>query len=174
MRKAIPLAHDNDNHYHYPMMQDKGETKVFRSYLTERGLKMTAARLSVLRAFLGLERHVRAEEILEAARLLDPGIGQATVFRTIKLLEEAGLAREALRDDGARRYEHAWRHEHHDHLVCRDCGAVIEFVDPSIERAQESIYRKYGFTSSGHRLELIGICPECSRAVQGAQRRARP
>jgi len=125
---------------------------------------MTAPREMVLRAFLGLERHVSAEEIFAEARRLDASIGQATVFRTIKLLADAGLAREAYRDDGTRQFEHAYRHEHHDHLVCVSCGVIVEFVDPAIERAQETIYRAHGFESVQHHLELRGTCPACKKA----------
>lgn len=138
------------------------ERAILEGYLKSRGLKMTKARDTVLAAFLGLESHVSADAVYEAARLIDPGIGQATVFRTIKLLSDSGLAREACRDDGARRYEHAYNHAHHDHLTCVRCGAVVEFIDPEIERAQESVYSRYGFMSSGHRLELYGLCPQCS------------
>jgi len=138
------------------------ERTILERYLRSRGLKMTQARETVLTAFLGLESHVSADAVYEAARRLDPGIGQATVFRTIKLLADAGLAREACRDDGARRYEHAYNHAHHDHLTCVECGAIVEFVDADIERAQEAVYRRYGFASSGHRLELYGLCPDCS------------
>jgi len=138
------------------------ERAILEGYLKSRGLKMTKARDTVLAAFLGLESHVSADAVYEAARLIDPGIGQATVFRTIKLLSDSGLAREACRDDGARRYEHAYNHAHHDHLTCVQCGTVVEFIDPEIERAQESVYSRYGFMSSGHRLELYGLCPRCS------------
>lgn len=138
------------------------ERAILERYLRSRGLKMTQARETVLTAFLGLESHVSADAVYEAARRLDPGIGQATVFRTMKLLADAGLAREACRDDGARRYEHAYNHAHHDHLTCVECGAIVEFVDADIERAQEAVYRRYGFASSGHRLELYGLCPDCS------------
>lgn len=138
------------------------ERSVLEDYLKDRGQKMTLARETVLKAFLDIEQHTTAEELYEAARSRDPGIGQATVFRTIKLLAEAGLAREACRDDGARQYEHAWRHNHHDHLVCVECGHVVEFSDEAIEKAQEAIYRAYGFLPSGHRLELMGRCSECS------------
>jgi len=141
------------------------ERTVLEGYLKARGLKMTLAREAVLRAFLSLESHVSAEALYEATRKLDPGIGQATVFRTIKLFADAGLAREAFRDDGARQYEHAYRHEHHDHLACIRCGKIVEFVDPAIELAQDNVYRRFGFSSSGHRLELFGICPECSQAA---------
>lgn len=143
------------------------ERSTLEGYLKSRGLKMTKARDTVLTAFLGLESHVSADAVYEAARQIDPGIGQATVFRTIKLLSDSGLAREACRDDGARRYEHAYNHAHHDHLTCVRCGLVVEFVDTEIEHAQESVYIRYGFKSSGHRLELYGLCPQCSTKSGG-------
>jgi Fur family ferric uptake transcriptional regulator len=142
------------------------EREVLERYLRERGLKMTGARDTVLAAFLSLEAHVTADAIFEAARRIDPGIGQATVFRTIRLFTDAGLAREACHDDGARQYEHAWRHAHHDHLTCAGCGAVIEFIDPAIEKAQNAVYRKYGYVSGGHRLELYGYCPKCQAGMR--------
>lgn len=147
------------------------ERQVLEDYLRERGLKMTGPRETVLDAFLKLERHVTAEDLLAAARRIDPSIGQATVFRTIKLLSEAGLAREACPDEGAKRYEHAYRHEHHDHLVCLGCGAIVEFKDPGIERAQEAIYRKYGYRPAGHQMELQGYCPSCIRKAGSTLRR---
>lgn len=137
------------------------------AYLRERGLKMTAARETVLRAFLGVERHVSAEELYDEAKRLDPSIGQATVFRAIKLFANAGLAREACRDDGARQYEHAYGHRHHDHLLCVGCGSVIEFQDDDIEKAQERVYHNYGYSPSGHRLELLGLCPDCAGRASG-------
>lgn len=132
------------------------------SYLKERGQKVTKARKAVLEAFLELEGHVTAESLLAAAKKIDPGIGQATVFRTVKLLAEAGLAREACQDEGARTYEHAYKHSHHDHLRCERCGKIVEFYDKTIERAQEAIFKQYGFTARGHKMELTGLCADCA------------
>jgi Fur family ferric uptake transcriptional regulator len=152
-------------------MQMKGEARaVLQSYLRQRGLKMTRPREAVLRAFLDAEGHVTTDTLITAARRIDPRIGQATVFRTVKLLTEAGLARGACSDEGPRQYEHAYRHSHHDHLVCVECGAIVEFADTTIEKAQEAIYKKYGYQSSGHRLELLGRCPSCA-AHQGSEGR---
>jgi Fur family ferric uptake transcriptional regulator len=147
------------------------ERTVFQTYLRTRGQKMTGARETVLEAFMGLERHVTAEDILSAARRLDTGIGQATVFRTIRLLEDAGIAREARPEDGARRWEHAYRHRHHDHLVCLGCGAVVEFHDAAVEKAQDEIYRRYGFTPADHTLELKGYCSGCAPGTVSQERR---
>ncbi len=137
-------------------------------YLKSKSLKMTGPRKTVLEVFLGIEKHMTAEGLYGAVRKVDPSIGQATVFRTVKLFEEAGLARAACHDDGARRFEHAYKHEHHDHLICSECGAIVEFADEAIERAQEAIYRKYGFEARDHRLELRGVCPSCLKKAKGA------
>lgn len=137
------------------------EHTVLKEYLRDRGLKMTGPRQTVLDVFLKIERHVTVEELLEAARRENPCIGQATVFRTIKLLAEAGLARETCSEDGSRRFEHAYQHTHHDHLVCVSCGAIVEFSDAAVERAQNAVYRRYGFKPVAHRMELKGLCPHC-------------
>lgn len=139
------------------------EKYILESYLRAKGLKMTKARQIVLKAFLGLEEHVSADSVYEAAKMIDPKIGQATVFRTIKVLEDAGLAREASRENGTRRYEHAYNHAHHDHLRCIGCNAIIEFTDTTIEKAQDAVFRRYGFTPKGHRMDLYGLCPACSK-----------
>jgi len=138
------------------------ERILFEGYLRTKNLKMTSPRETVLEAFLENEGHLSAEDVLAAARRIDPGIGQATVFRTLKLLSEAGLARDACQDEGPRRYEHAFRHSHHDHLLCVGCGKIIEFCDPAIEKAQNRIFGSYGFKAVGHVMELKGLCADCS------------
>jgi Fur family transcriptional regulator, ferric uptake regulator len=138
------------------------EGELLERYLRGRGQKMTLPRLTVLKAFLGTERHVTAEELFAVARRLDPAIGQATVFRTIKLLADAGIARETGTAGGAKSYEHSFRHAHHDHLVCIRCGKVVEFHEDGLERLQERVYRRNGYEPIGHRLELQGLCPACA------------
>lgn len=138
------------------------ERLIFEQFLRSRELKMTTPRETVLHAFLQTEGHLSSEDILAAARRIDPGIGQATVFRTVKLLSEAGLARDACQDEGPRKYEHAWHHSHHDHLLCVKCGKIIEFYDPDIEKAQDAIFGKYGFKAVGHLMELKGLCADCT------------
>ena len=94
-------------------------------------------------------------------RELHPGIGYTTVYRTMKLLCEAGLAHEH-NFDGTARYEIA--HEHHDHLVCTRCGKIVEFECELIESAQDKIAAAYGFRVLRHRHELYGHCADCQRA----------
>lgn len=163
-RRPLTRAADGRENGRMEGRVHKDERRVLEQYIKERGLKLTAARMTVLEAFMSLESHVTAEAVYEAAKRLDPGIGQATVFRAMKLFRDAGLAREACHDEGARQFEHAWRHAHHDHLSCVRCGAVVEFVDPAIEKAQEAVFKRYGYAADGHRLELYGVCPACAAA----------
>ncbi|MDH7484100.1 MAG: Fur family transcriptional regulator [Spirochaetales bacterium] len=144
-------------------MQD--ELARFEAYLRTRGLRMTRPRKTILRTFLGTEGHLSADALLRETRKVDPHIGQATVFRTIHLIAEAGLAREACNDEGARTYEHLAGHPHHDHLRCSKCGRIIEFCDPEIEQRQAAIFAQYGFEPQGHMMELTGVCPECLRTA---------
>lgn len=141
----------------------KEEQRLFEIYLRNKGLKMTSARETVLQAFLRSEGHLSAEDLLAAAKRIDPGLGQATVFRTLKLLADAGLAQDACKDEGPRRYEHVYKHSHHDHLVCVGCGRLIEFCHPRIEKAQNEIFKEFGFRATGHRLELRGLCADCAK-----------
>lgn len=143
------------------------ELAKFENYLRAHGQKMTRPRRVILEAFLGTEGHLTIDDILREAKKIDAGIGQATVFRTIRLIASAGLAREALQEDGARTFEHLADHPHHDHLLCVGCGKVIEFLNPSIEKEQQNIFAQYGFEPRGHMMELLGLCPECQAKEQG-------
>jgi Fur family ferric uptake transcriptional regulator len=92
-----------------------------------------------------------------------PSIGHATVFRTMKLLKEADLAREISLGDKKTRFEHNFGHKHHDHLVCRACGRVIEVLNDKIEELQEKLCREHGFLPEQHHLEIFGLCRECQK-----------
>jgi Fur family ferric uptake transcriptional regulator len=141
----------------------------FEDYLRAHGQKMTRPRRVILEAFLGTEGHLTIDDILREAKKIDAGIGQATVFRTIRLIAAAGLAREALQEDGARTFEHLADHPHHDHLLCVGCGRIIEFLSPLIEKEQQKIFVRYGFEPRGHMMELLGLCPECQAKERGDQ-----
>jgi len=141
----------------------------FEDYLRAQGQKMTRPRRVILEAFLGTEGHLTIDDILREAKKTDAGIGQATVFRTIRLIAAAGLAREALQEDGARTFDHLADHPHHDHLLCVGCGRIIEFLSPRIEKEQQKIFVRYGFEPRGHMMELLGLCPECQAKERGDQ-----
>ena len=120
------------------------------------GLRMTGQRRTIARVIEEAEDHPDVEELFKRAATQDAGISIATVYRTVKLFEEAGILDKLEFGDGRARYEDAER-EHHDHLIDMNSGEVIEFVDEEIEALQEKIARKLGYDLRGHRLELYGV-----------------
>ncbi|MEM9319130.1 MAG: Fur family transcriptional regulator [Pseudomonadota bacterium] len=121
-----------------------------------KGLRMTEQRRVVADILDAADDHPDVEELHARASLRDPGISIATVYRTVKLFEEAGIIERLEFGDGRARYEDAER-DHHDHLIDVTTGEVIEFVDPEIEALQERIAAKLGYKLKGHRLELFGV-----------------
>ena len=103
------------------------EMQVFMEYLQEHKLKLTPHRQLILDIFLSNEGHRSIEDIYHVVREHDPRVGYTTVYRTMKILLECGLAREIDLADGITRYEHLYNHEHHDHMICMQCGKSIEF-----------------------------------------------
>lgn len=121
-----------------------------------KGLRMTEQRRIIAQVLQSSDDHPDVEELYARASHRDPKISIATVYRTVKLFEEAGILDKLEFGDGRARYEDAER-EHHDHLIDMTTGEVIEFVDPEIEALQEKIANKLGFQLKGHRLELYGV-----------------
>ena len=137
------------------------ELEVLEEYISRNNLKITNQRRTVLKAFLESKKHVSVEELYAAISQSEPKIGLATVYRTLSLLTQSGLASEMNFGDGQKRYEHCYMHEHHDHMVCTECGKIIEFNHPLIEKFQEEVAAQNGFTITSHKLDLIGICSDC-------------
>ena len=121
-----------------------------------KGLRLTEQRRTIARVLEDAEDHPDVEELYARASGVDPRISLATVYRTVKLFEEAGILEKLEFGDGRARYEDAER-DHHDHLIDLKSGDVIEFVDAEIEALQEKIARKLGYKLKGHRLELYGV-----------------
>jgi Fur family ferric uptake transcriptional regulator len=137
------------------------ESQVLIDYLRERKLKVTPHRELILDTFLNNEGHRSVEDIYRTVRAQDPRIGYTTVYRTMKILVECGLAREIDLADGITRYEHLFNHEHHDHMICMECGANIEFLNAEIETVQDEASEQLGFKVMDHRLQIYGVCREC-------------
>ncbi len=144
-------------------MANELEQKALAEYLEDHNLKQTKQREAILDVFLGIKGHVTSDELYQKVRGIHSNIGYTTVYRTMKLLCDAGLAIERHFDDGVTRYE--VEHEHHDHLVCLRCGKIVEFECQMIESAQDDIANKYGFRLLRHRHELYGHCPDCQDKV---------
>lgn len=142
-------------------------------YLHTRGLRMTRQRLAIAQAFFSHDGHPNIDELCAQVRAEDSTIGQATVYRTLKLLVESGLANQSRLGDGPARYESA-ADEHHDHLICANCGRIIEFRNDTIERLQERIAREHGMVMTDHEMVIYGRCapPGCDPRRTGRRRPA--
>lgn len=137
--------------------------EVLARFMSERGLKNTRQRNLIIDTFFSLDGHLSVEEVWEKVRELDRRVSVATVYRTMKLLQESGLAHARNFGDGQTRYEPAVGREHHDHLICTRCGTIIEFENDQIERLQEAVARRHAFKVTSHKMELYGLCRSCQR-----------
>jgi Fur family transcriptional regulator, ferric uptake regulator len=139
----------------------------WRTYIQDHRLNTTSQREAIVEMFLRTRDHVSIDELLAKVRKRQPKVGYATVYRTLKLLVDSGLAVERQFGDGQARYEVVG--DHHDHLICVKCGLILEFEDAEIERLQERIATRLGsFTVLRHRHELYGLCPKAAGDPEGA------
>ncbi|MGH7860517.1 MAG: Fur family transcriptional regulator [Candidatus Binatia bacterium] len=134
----------------------------FQQWLKERGLKATSQRDDIARVFFASERHISVEELYAEVKKVNPRVGYATVYRTLRLLKECGLAAERHFNDGEARYERAESEKRpHDHFICERCNRIVEFSSPENDALHQGIASRLGFVITRHRLELYGICREC-------------
>lgn len=137
------------------------EIELFKNILKKEHLKITSQRLKILGAFLRTERHISCDDLYRTIRRSSPEIGYATVYRTLKLIQKTGLAREVDFGDRVSRLEHEYGHSHHDHLICLKCGRFFEVFDPGIEHLQEKLAQKYKFRAIKHKMDIFGYCQKC-------------
>jgi len=137
--------------------------KVFVNYLSEHNLKWTRQRKVILQAFLKVEKHFTIDEFYRLVNRKNGRIGYATVYRTLKLICNSGLARQIDFGEGKVRFEHEYAHEHHDHLVCTRCGKFIEIKSARIERLQNKLAEEHYFKPARHKLQIFGTCKECRK-----------
>lgn len=134
----------------------------FQEFVSRLGLRATRQREIIASEFLSSDGHLSAEDLLQKVRKQDSGVSLATVYRTLKLLEESGLARSHRFGDEHAIFEPKLEDEsHHDHLICLKCGRIVEFMDDQIEVLQEAVAKRHGFAIQWHRLELYGHCSSC-------------
>ncbi|MGB7202008.1 MAG: transcriptional repressor [Pyrinomonadaceae bacterium] len=146
----------------------EAEKDIFLEHIRAAGLRRTDQRDLILEIFLSTEDHLTSEDLYSIVQKKDPTVGLTTIYRTLKLLTEAGLAREVRFGDNKTYYEHHYNHEHHDHMICTHCGKVIEFFSPDIEDLQDQMADKFGFRPTHHSLRLWGICAHCQPTAQDA------
>lgn len=156
------------------------EKAIFQEHIQAAGLRKTGQRDLILEIFLSTEEHLSSEDLYSLVHQKDPSVGNTTVYRTLKLLTEAGLAREVRFGDNKTYYEHHYNHDHHDHMICTECGRVIEFFSAEIEARQDEMAGKFGFKPTHHSLRMWGVCSDCQEmavetttAPSGAQPRVR-
>ena len=142
-------------------MKHAKELSILRTHMAKNGLKVTKQREIILDTFLTNE-HVMAEQLYRSLGRHKPHIGLATIYRTLNLLCDSGIAQE--RHFGSQtHYDNVVNKRHHDHLICTQCGTIVEFENCDIEHLQEEVATRHGFTITTHKLELYGLCSKCRR-----------
>jgi Fur family transcriptional regulator, ferric uptake regulator len=149
------------------------ELHILRDYLQTHGLKQSRQREVILEHFLDTGGHMTVDDLYRVIHRKHPGIGRTTIYRALKLFVDAQLASAIELKDGLTRFEHKYRHAHHDHMICTECGTIIEFLSPEIERLQDEIADAYGFAIESHRHQIFGLCQKCNRAALSRTSRGR-
>jgi Fur family ferric uptake transcriptional regulator len=142
--------------------QDRLRTDL-ESFMNKRGLRSTEQRRLIIDKLFDATEHITIDGLLNEVRSIDPKVGYATVYRTLKMLTESGVVQEHKFGDGHTRYELSDDEHHHDHLICLECGTITEFEEPAIEELQERIAARHGFQVQAHKHELYGRCADCRR-----------
>jgi Fur family ferric uptake transcriptional regulator len=142
----------------------------FDDFVRKHGLKSTQQRDVIVDQFLKSSGHISIDDLLTRVKRKNPNIGYATVYRTMKLLTECGIAAARQFGDGQTRFEVMLdEHHHHDHLICLSCGLILEFENHTIEKLQDEMASELGgFTLVRHKLELYGLCPKASGIKNGS------
>jgi len=130
-------------------------------HLKSVGLKHTAQRDTILQTFLETRDHLSTDELYQLVRKKDAHIGFTTVYRTLKLLSECGLASEVAFHDGIARFEHQYNRRNHHHMVCMECGGSVEFFSPEVDRLEQEIGRKHHYVTTRHTFQIYGVCQDC-------------
>ena len=153
-------------------MKDVGreEKEIFAAFLAKHRLKRSDQREAIVDAFLRSQSHLSVDDLLHLVQKKRPDVGRTTVYRTLKLLQSAGLAQE-LELRGESRFEREYNRAHHDHFICQHCGDILEFESPEIERIQDEIASSLGFVIEGHRHQIFGQCRACASRPQRAEAR---
>ena len=136
---------------------------IFLRHLKRVGFKQTEQRNTILRTFLETREHLSTDELHRLVKKKDPHIGFTTVYRTLKLLADCGLASEVAFHDGITRYEHQYNRRSHHHMVCTECGGSVEFFSPEVDRIEREIGRKHHYLTTRHTFQVYGVCEECRK-----------
>jgi Fur family ferric uptake transcriptional regulator len=146
-----------------PLLLTSRPEEKFREFLAIRGEKLTEPRRLLVRHVYDSHKHFDADELAAELRSAGRRVSRSTVYRTLRLLVEAGLLRE-LRLTNRTVYEHDYGYPSHDHLHCSECNTIVEFRNDKVRELSEAVSREHGFRPVGHRFVITGVCPACSRA----------
>jgi Fur family ferric uptake transcriptional regulator len=135
--------------------------EIFRNYLKQRGLKLTPERQKILKYIFEIRDHFEAEDLLIKIRENGDRVSKGTIYRTLPLLTDCNLIRVVEFVDQHLHYEHVYGRKHHEHLVCINCGRVIEFYNKKIEDELKKVCMKNKFILNGHKIEATGYCNKC-------------
>jgi len=141
---------------------------ILHRHLKDVGLKQTAQRDTILRTFLETRDHLSTDELHRLVQKKDAGIGYTTVYRTLKLLAECGLASEVAFHDGIARYEHQYNRRSHHHMVCTGCGSSVEFFSQEVGQLEREIGRTYNYLTTRHTFQIYGLCEDCRKKSPSA------
>lgn len=146
------------------------ERKVFQDYLRTKGLKFTQTRQVLLERIFEMHDHFTADQLLDRLRDAQVRISKATVYRTLKVMLDSGLLECHDFGEGARYYEHSFGHQNHDHLFCVHCNQIEEFHHPQIKELHQRVASDLGFRLLSHSLKIFGLCRQCTRQPELAER----
>jgi len=135
--------------------------QILHQHLKRVGLKHTSQRDTILRTFLETREHLSVNELHRLVHKRDTKVGFTTVYRTLKLLTECGLASEVAFHDGIARYEHQYNRRSHHHMVCTECGSSVEFFSPEVDQLEQEIGSKYRYETTRHTFQIYGVCEDC-------------
>lgn len=139
------------------------ELAALRQCQMQRGLKCSSKREAIAAYFLDADRHFTVEQLYREIRKVNPKIGYSTVYRTLKLLADCGVAAVHHFEKDEARFEPTHREQHHDHLVCERCGRIVEFTHNGIEQFQQEVAKRHQFVVRNHELQIYGVCRECQK-----------
>jgi Fur family ferric uptake transcriptional regulator len=137
--------------------------QILHQHLKRVGLKQTAQRDTILRTFLETREHLSINELHRLVQKKDVRVGFTTVYRTLKLFVECGLASEVAFHDGIARYEHQYNRRSHHHMVCTGCGSSVEFFSPEVDGLEQEVGTRYGYATTRHTFQIYGVCEDCRK-----------
>ena len=143
--------------------------RAYKEFLMKYNLKSTNQRRLIFDSFIKLKKHVSAENFCAIIKQHDKSVGQATVYRMLKLLTDSGIAQKLEMGNGVPVYEPDMGHDHHDHMICEICGNCIEFHDEGLEKLQLELAEKHDFYLTTHKMVLYGICRQCRENVKNQE-----